>query len=647
MKHSPLENMPELMKNTDSWLVANADKIPVRPCSFQRLSGDKASCTLGFQDAVDLVNRGVHDYAVLLHTDQHPIASIDIDSCQTATTHELKTWCHAMITDNKIGYMESSSSGTGLRICCVTQHKTIGKRCWFINKNHYHGPAPANAEKVEIMIANNTLAAYTGNVHPMCTAPDEMTELEPMIEWLDQHYPAPPRELPNPEAVPRDYQRPDRDQILAALDYISPDIHHDEWKHIGMALHDWDPVDGLGIWIHWSSASDKFKGNNDCRIAWNSFSQGGITVSTLFHHARNNGYRPAKEPETVISPVNQPETVIPDNLPPIPLINGIDVMNMPVVPCLVDGLLPSTGFAQMFGESGSFKSFLALDLAMAVVSGSQWFSRSVDQGSVVYLCGEGIYGMRARLSAWTSKGIDADMRQLLMSAYIPDLTNLDVLGRLTSYLKMLPDLKVIIIDTFARAMVHIGNESDNSDVGRYNRIIDYIRHQVKVLLLQVHHTGHANKDRSRGASSLYAALDAEYQCVKLGERDGYLKCTKAKDFPEPEIINFSMTPVADSLIVKERVKPIPTSRQEAMANVRSEQLTERQLNVVRIYEALYALHETNANSNDKVTPRVLYKDLNDQLVSSGVCARDHASRDIKSLIKKKVLTREGHYIRMN
>ena len=70
------------------------------------------------------------------------------------------------------------------------------------------------------------------------------------------------------------------DEMLLAID---PDLDHDDWVHVGMALHDWHPVAGLAKWIAWSSKGAKFT-EGLCEKKWRSFSGGGgVTLGTLFH----------------------------------------------------------------------------------------------------------------------------------------------------------------------------------------------------------------------------------------------------------------------------------------------------------------------------------------------------------------------------
>jgi hypothetical protein len=66
------------------------------------------------------------------------------------------------------------------------------------------------------------------------------------------------------------------------------------------------------------------------------------------------------------------------------------------------GVLPAIGTGMMYGESGSYKSFLALDMALSLAFGipGQWNAPPV-KNDVLFLAGEGpMADGRKRWPAW-------------------------------------------------------------------------------------------------------------------------------------------------------------------------------------------------------------------------------------------------------
>ena len=79
----------------------------------------------------------------------------------------------------------------------------------------------------------------------------------------------------------------DVNRLLAKLD---PNMGHDEWTSVGMALQNWHPVEGLELWDKWSKNSTKYE-EGECEYKWGTFKNtGGITLGTLFHLAKNADY---------------------------------------------------------------------------------------------------------------------------------------------------------------------------------------------------------------------------------------------------------------------------------------------------------------------------------------------------------------------
>jgi len=64
---------------------------------------------------------------------------------------------------------------------------------------------------------------------------------------------------------------------------------------------------------------------------------------------------------------------------------------------IIKDILPTESLSVLFGESGTGKSFLALDLCLSIARGSEWHGHHVDRaGAVIYICGEGASGVKRR-----------------------------------------------------------------------------------------------------------------------------------------------------------------------------------------------------------------------------------------------------------
>ncbi|MBQ4853223.1 AAA family ATPase [Rhodanobacter sp. B2A1Ga4] len=210
---------------------------------------------------------------------------------------------------------------------------------------------------------------------------------------------------------------------------------------------------------------------------------------------------------------------------------------------LIDGWLVKDTTAGLVAPSGACKSFLAIDWACRVATGSPWFGRNVKQGAVFYLAGEGRTGLRKRIAAWEKyNGIPIEGAPLYLADGLPflcdDYAASDVIESIKAiadeiFFESGCDPELIVIDTVARAMGG-ANENSSEDMGRFVRSLDVLRAAWKSTILTVHHTGldPNSQDRARGSSAYRAALDSE-MVIKPGDPEFTLRVTKAKDWPEP------------------------------------------------------------------------------------------------------------------
>lgn len=81
------------------------------------------------------------------------------------------------------------------------------------------------------------------------------------------------------------------DLVKEALTYIpNSDLHYDLWLKVGFAIHSGLGEAGFDIWNEWSQTSSKYNPANTAKT-WGHFKRdGGVTIGTLFHMAKQNGW---------------------------------------------------------------------------------------------------------------------------------------------------------------------------------------------------------------------------------------------------------------------------------------------------------------------------------------------------------------------
>ena len=200
---------------------------------------------------------------------------------------------------------------------------------------------------------------------------------------------------------------------------------------------------------------------------------------------------------------------------------------------LIKGWLPDSGLAMLFGPSGAGKTFCALDMAASIASGKPWHGHKVAQGSVIYLAGEGHYGLRMRVAAWAQQHGPAGLEHLYISNRGIDLDAPQAAAEVIRAIKEPSPTKVslVIIDTLA---THFGGEENSArDTRQLLSAAQVIGRAYGCVVCLIHHTGLGPADRARGSSSLKAAMD--WQMLLASGEDGItLSCTKAKDSEPPQ-----------------------------------------------------------------------------------------------------------------
>jgi putative DNA primase/helicase len=210
------------------------------------------------------------------------------------------------------------------------------------------------------------------------------------------------------------------------------------------------------------------------------------------------------------------------------LLSSADLFNTPPMRWMVQGVIPAEGLTALFGESGSGKSFLILDMALAIAAGdAYWFGLRVTKAPVTYLCLEGESGIGKRIKAWNiycNKLVPNELRFVtqpfnLLSDDVSELANTIIVGGGACGL--------IIIDTLNRAAPG-ADENSSVDMGNIIASAKKLQNLTGGVVLLVHHTGKDKTKGLRGHSSLFAALDGAIEVVKTDSRRGW-SVAKSKD----------------------------------------------------------------------------------------------------------------------
>lgn len=192
-----------------------------------------------------------------------------------------------------------------------------------------------------------------------------------------------------------------------------------------------------------------------------------------------------------------------------------EMFKLPPVEWLIPRMLPAQGVSTLYGPSGSYKSFVALDISL----------RIAQDKAVVYVAAEGESGYTARTKAWMKHHNQnyGKLTFVLGAVNMFDAEEFDYFQqRLASYSPAL-----LVIDTFAMCMGD-ANENDTREMMQMLRAAKALAWSMKCAVLFVHHT---NKEgiRERGSGTLRNASDTMIRIIREDDDLIRVKSEKTKD----------------------------------------------------------------------------------------------------------------------
>lgn len=207
---------------------------------------------------------------------------------------------------------------------------------------------------------------------------------------------------------------------------------------------------------------------------------------------------------------------------------------------LIKNVLPRAELAVVYGQSGTGKSFLVLDMCAAIARGADWRDHISTVGRVVYVCAEGARGFRQRIQAYShTHGVELDQLGIVGDA--PNLLDEKDAADITKAVVEFGDVDLVVVDTLS-ASIPGGDENAGKDMNKLVNHCKFIHKKTGALVLLVHHSGKDASKGARGWSGLRAASDAEIEVNRNGDfRTATL--TKLKDGVDGKGFSFKLKTV--------------------------------------------------------------------------------------------------------
>lgn len=259
---------------------------------------------------------------------------------------------------------------------------------------------------------------------------------------------------------------------------------------------------------------------------------------------------------------------------------------------LVAGVLDAGALAEMVGARGVSKTFVAVDMALSVATGTPWAGHPTVRGRVLYLVGEGgglAFGIR--LEAWckTHGMALTDLGEWFtgMNGAVPFMSS-----RWHELVELAAQYRpaLVVVDTLGRHSAGL-DENSNSDAHHAVELVQALQDRTGAAVLLLHHPGKGVSgtavNSGRGAGAWEAAADAVFgleladagERVPLTETSVEMVCTKQKHRPDGQRWTFTFRPVEvtpngtwDSSLVPVLTDPleVPAARAaQAVADAKS------------------------------------------------------------------------------
>lgn len=443
-------------------------------------------------------------------------------------------------------YAEFSPSGNGIRAFVLQPLSTVSDNAFKNLKSHAKNGNPFTFE----VFATSGFVTYTGNALEPGAGPQPVSEASEKIRKLYESRLAKRGPVfgkgvgDGALGVHSSSQQPIGyaiEELHTLLKTFNPSASYDDWIEVGMCLHHetGGSQEGFDVWHEWSTTGDSYVSEGDCEYHWLSFNktEGAKTMRTLLKRAGALGAKVSGPVATADDFDVMPEEENPhaddhaegnatDRFAPI---QAAEYLKRPPIGWLVRSLIQEGDPVNLFGPSGSGKSFVAFDLAMAIARGVPWRGLKAKQGKVVYICAEGSGGFRTRIAAYCEyHGVDPTTVPLHVIPAAPLLIKPKDVKDLIKAIEGVGGAHVLIVDTLAQTTSG-ADENSGEDMGPALTAVQLLSRHFNATTMLVHHTGKDVDRGARGWSGIKGAMGTQLEVIVGEDGSRLLHVEKLKD----------------------------------------------------------------------------------------------------------------------
>jgi AAA domain len=218
------------------------------------------------------------------------------------------------------------------------------------------------------------------------------------------------------------------------------------------------------------------------------------------------------------------------------LLDVPQIKNMPDPVWLVEGMIVEQSLGFIFGRPNTFKSFIALDLALSISTAlPTWWGYPINgTGAVIYISSEGHASLKFRIMAWEQhRKVCADQAPFFLLRQSLDFMKGEDIGKLLTTVEAAvaragSPIAAIFVDTVSRVLPG-AEENLQRDMTRFIQTCDQLRERFSTVVIGLHHVN--THDGFRGSSVIPGAGDFMIQVKRSEENDraGSIFAEKIKD----------------------------------------------------------------------------------------------------------------------
>jgi hypothetical protein len=323
-----------------------------------------------------------------------------------------------------------------------------------------------------------------------------------------------------------------RAHLRSALTALPADDYA-TWCDMGLALKSLGDV-GRSLWLEWSQLSPRFDAGQAAK-KWLGFSPDGrINFQTVFYRAGDAKW---VNPASAVGVAVQAE---PAHVLPMLSLPELEAAAESIC-WVVKHIVPADSIGVLFGASGTFKSFLALDYALTSAHGLPWLGKKTRKGAVIFIAAEGGAGLWRRIQAWhRARGLSwADIDFRVVPVALSLAKDAYRVVEAAAAVGIVP--QSVIVDTMSQTFD--GEENSANEVANYLRVLSTeFRALWRCCILVVHHSGHSATERPRGSSAIRANVDFMFGVFR-DEKEMLctMECHKQKDGELFEPVSFALS----------------------------------------------------------------------------------------------------------